>query len=94
VLQPWPRALPKAFTIRECARLAAAVDPADLPPDPAGRAHALLVQARGRRGLDGPRSPRDDAILDPIGRGRRAHREAAGLIHDSVAVLVVRLSKP
>ena len=51
VIEQCPPALPITFALREFARLAAAVDPRELPAHPVARAHALVDLARLRRGL-------------------------------------------
>ena len=50
VVEQCPTALPITFSLPEFARLAAAVDPAELPAHPVARAHALVELSRLRRG--------------------------------------------
>ena len=61
-----PAALPITFSLREFARLAAAVDPGQLPAHPVARAHALVELARLQRGLV------------PVGPRRRRHPRPDG----------------
>ncbi len=82
-----PAALPLTFALREFARLAAAVDPGQLPAHPVARAHALVDLARLQRGLVPP-DPDGDDIPDPMGRPRAAHHHAAQLAHAAVAAVV------
>ena len=93
VVELCPAALPIAFGVREFARLAAAVDLAELPEHPVARAHALTELARLRRGLVPP-EPEGDDIPDPIGRPRGVHHRAAGLIHGAVARVIDIVSPP
>lgn len=88
-----PAALPITFGLREFARLAAAVDPAQLPAHPVARAHALVELARLQRGLVPP-DPDGDGIPDPMGRPRAAHHRAAELAHSAVASLVDVIGLP
>jgi protein-tyrosine phosphatase len=82
-----PAALPTAFGLREFARLAAAVDPGQLPVHPVARAHALVDLAQLQRGLVPP-DPDGDDIPDPMGRPRAAHHHAAQLAHAAVTAVV------
>ena len=87
VVEQCPAALPITFGLREFARLAAAVDPAELPAHPVARAHALVELSRLRRGLVPP-DPEGDDVPDPIGGSRAAHHRAARLIHAAVAEVI------
>ncbi len=82
-----PAALATAFGLREFARLAAAVDPGQLPAHPVARAHALVDLARLQRGLVPP-DPDGDDIPDPMGHPRAAHHHAAQLAHAAAAAVV------
>jgi protein-tyrosine phosphatase len=86
VVEQCPAALPITFALREFARLAAAVDDAQLPEHPVARAHALVELARLRRGL--VPTPVDDDVPDPMGRPQDAHHRAARLTHAAVATIV------
>jgi protein-tyrosine phosphatase len=84
VLQP--RAAARTFTLREFARLAAAVDPAVLPEgDPAERARALVKAAAGKRGLVPPQTPADDDLADPYHAPESAFTACAALIQQALA---------
>jgi protein-tyrosine phosphatase len=78
--------LPITFSILEFARLARAVDPAELPQEPVARAHALVEAARMQRGLVPPDG--SDSVADPMGRSLRAHQEAAAQIREAVQAIV------
>jgi protein-tyrosine phosphatase len=61
-----PRAAARTFTLREFARLVAAVDPAQLTAvDPVERAGELVRAAAATRGLIPPDAPKDDDLADP-----------------------------
>lgn len=92
VVELCPAALPITFGIREFARLAEAVDLAELPAHPVARAHALVELVRLQRGLV-PSSPSGDDVPDPMGRPRAAHRDAAQLTHAAVASIVDVLTR-
>lgn len=93
VVAQCPAALPIAFSLREFARLASAVDPGRLPEHPVARAHTLVDLARLQRGLV-PVEPDSDDIPDPMGRSRSAHRQAAQLTHAAVAAVVDVIRAP
>jgi protein-tyrosine phosphatase len=94
VVERAPAALATAFSLREFARLAAAVDQRLLPAEPVARAHALVEQARLQRGLAPPEGPEADRIPDPMGRPPRAHHEAAVLISAAVQSIVDVIAPP
>ncbi len=87
VVAQCPAALPTTFGLREFARLAAAVDPGQLPAHPVARAHALVDLARLQRGLVPP-DPDGDDIPDPMGRPPAAHHRAAQLTHAAATAVV------
>jgi protein-tyrosine phosphatase len=80
-------ALPITFSVREFARLAAAVSTADLPANPPERGPALVEIVRRHRGLVPP-PPDGDDVPDPMGLPAEAHRVAAALIRDAVERIV------
>jgi protein-tyrosine phosphatase len=87
VVEQCPAALPITFALREFDRLAAAVDPGELPAHPVARAHALVELARLRRGLVPP-DPEGDDVPDPMGRSRDAHHLAAVLTHTALTTVL------
>lgn len=94
VIEHEHRALWTGFGLREFARLAAAVDPAVLPGDPVPRAHALVEEARRRRGVGLPTPPEEDRVPDPVSGTQEAHRTAAALIARAVATVVDIVAPP
>ena len=93
VVDGCPAALPIAFALREFARLASAVDPAELPAHPVARAHTLVEQVRLRRGLV-PSAPGGDDVPDPIGGTREAHHRAAELTCSALTTVVDLVAPP
>jgi protein-tyrosine phosphatase len=84
-----PAAASRAFTLRQFARLVAAVDPATLPDgDPVTRADALVSEAHLARGEQQPVSADADDLRDPVGLPVEAFRECARQIHDPVQIMV------
>ncbi|HEU0103512.1 MAG TPA: hypothetical protein VFR07_14430 [Mycobacteriales bacterium] len=83
VLQP--RAAARTFTLREFARLAAAVDPADLPAGELDdRARALVRAAAAQRGRVPPDTPADDDLADPYRGPLAGFTLCAALVHDTL----------
>jgi protein-tyrosine phosphatase len=80
-----PRAAARTFTLREFARLAAAVDPGTLPAaDPVERARALVVAAAAQRGLLPPVRPGDDDVDDPYQAPASAFASCGALVHSTL----------
>jgi protein-tyrosine phosphatase len=81
VVELWPAAVRRTFTLREFARLLSAIDPSALPPGtPAERLRAaipLAIAERGRR----PIQPGADDVVDPF-------RLSSAVYADSFAQLV------
>lgn len=71
VVRAHPRALRRAFTVRELAAILAHVGDHQLPAedDPARQLAALTQLGTLRRGLHRPASPEDDDVVDPFRRG-------------------------
>ena len=82
-----------AFTVREFARLAAAL-PVVPGTDPVERARALVAAAAARRGLERPERPEDDDVADPHGGQDRVHRDVGSVLDAALAVVVARLAGP
>ena len=81
----YPRAAARTFTLREFARLTAAVDPDALPGDDAvERARALVRAAASRRGLVPPARPADDDLADPYHAPASAFAACAELLATSL----------
>jgi protein-tyrosine phosphatase len=80
-----PRAAARTFTLREFARLAAAVDGAALPAgDPVERARALVVAVAANRGLVPPQRPGDDDVDDPYQAPASAFATCGALVHSTL----------
>ncbi|GAA3390186.1 arsenate reductase/protein-tyrosine-phosphatase family protein [Cryptosporangium minutisporangium] len=89
-----PDAAPRTFVLGEFARLAAAVDPATLPP---GGADAASLGARGRALVAAAHQRRDgnrysDEVPDPWGRAPEYFTAVADQIDEAVTVLADRLA--
>lgn len=82
-----PRAAARAFTLREFARLAGAVDRSALPAgDPVDRARAVVRAAAAQRGLVPPDHPRDDDLDDPFQGPVSAFASCGSLVRSSLQV--------
>ena len=87
VLQLSPRGLRRTFTLREAADLLRDVETGDLgrlPPDQRARELAFRLAARRAHR---PSTEADD-IVDPIGRGRSVHDQAAETIAEALEPLL------
>jgi protein-tyrosine phosphatase len=88
-----PRGSRRTFTIREFARLVAAVDVSGVSGgDALGRAAALVDAAAAQRGYVRPASPADDDVADPYRRPVDAFRVAAKQIDEATALIAERLA--
>lgn len=83
IVENWPDARRKSFTIREFARLAAAVGEADLAalraeyPDTQARLAAAIERVAAKRGRVAPaEAPEDDDVIDPYRRSRWVYRRS------------------
>ncbi|MFP1627999.1 low molecular weight phosphatase family protein [Streptomyces sp. 5K101] len=83
------RALSRAFSLREFARLVRAEDGADVV-DPAARFAALVAGAAARRGA-APADGVDDDVADPLGGSEAVARECVQRIEESVARIAVAM---
>jgi protein-tyrosine phosphatase len=80
-----PRAAARTFTLREFARLAAAVDGTALPAgDPVERARALVLAVAANRGLVPPQRPGDDDVDDPYQAPASAFATCGALVHSTL----------
>jgi protein-tyrosine phosphatase len=90
-----PRASRKVFTIREFARLVAAVDLGALDSagaDAPARLRALVDAAASQRGIVRPDTPADDDVADPYRRPLDAFRAAARQLDEATSTLVDRIA--
>ena len=86
VVEMWPAAVRRTFTVREFARLLGQVDKAALPTgSPAERLRPAIPMAAAQRGWV-PQA--EDDIVDPYGRDRGAYKAAFGAILPAVATIV------
>jgi len=96
VVRMHPAATLRAFTIRELARLATAVDPAELDAqagiDPVDRAHALVRQAGALRGTHPPTRPTADDVEDPYGLPLAEFRACAEQIRLALEPVLDRIT--
>jgi protein-tyrosine phosphatase len=91
IVELFPGAVRRTFTLRELARLASHVDPAALPSGPgvtpAVRLRALVPLAAAQRGR-AVAVPGDDDVVDPYGAGDAAYALSYGQLAPAVATLV------
>ena len=90
-----PRASRHTFTIREFARLADALDEADLrelaaaPSDPGERLRLLVELAATKRGIAvPPEEPENDDIIDPYLRSDEVYEESAAQLVPAVQSII------
>jgi protein-tyrosine phosphatase len=83
------RALSRAFTLREFARLVRAEDAAGVV-DPAARFAVLVEGAAARRGV-APADPADNDVSDPLGASPAEVRECMTRIEESVERIATAL---
>ncbi|WP_182111837.1 low molecular weight phosphatase family protein [Actinotalea sp. JY-7876] len=88
VVEAAPATVRRAFTLLEFARLAAAVDPAQLPAGtPAERLAALVPLATAQRGRT-PVAPDADDVVDPYRRGDAVYAQVFDVMAPAVATIV------
>jgi protein-tyrosine phosphatase len=89
VVELHPRAVRVTFTLRELARLAAALPPGDAAPtEPRARLEVFVEALAARRGLAGPSDPDADDIADPYrGNDARYQEVWTQLVAGASAVL-------
>lgn len=88
IVELFPGAVRRTFTVRELARLVSTVDPADLPTStPAERFAALLPLAAAQRGQY-PSPPEDDDVVDPYRRSSQVYAESFAQLAPAVRAVV------
>jgi protein-tyrosine phosphatase len=88
VVELWPPAVRRAFTLREFARLLNWVDPAALPAGPpAERLQAAVSLAAAGRGRE-RMSPDDDDVMDPFRLSHAAYAKSFAQITSAVDAIV------
>jgi protein-tyrosine phosphatase len=91
IVELWPAAVRRAFTLREFARLLSKVDPSALSRGtPADRLHAAIRLAAAERGRSRT-SPEDDDVLDPFRRADKVYAESFWQIKYAVEQIAIRL---
>jgi len=87
VVEMWPAAVRRTFTVREFARLVGQADDSVLPATaPSERLRVALPLAAAQRGRTRV-APTDDDIVDPYGRDREAYKAAFGAILPAIATI-------
>ena len=91
IVELWPAAVRRAFTLREFARLLTFVDPSALPlgapPDRLRAAIRLAAAERGRARV----SAAEDDVVDPFQLADDVYAESFGQIMSAVDVIATRL---
>lgn len=87
VVEAWPKAVRRTFTLREFARLLSGIDRAALPAStPADRLRAAVPLAAAQRGRWRVPSSEDD-VLDPYRQPRPVHRASLAQILPAVEAI-------
>ncbi len=100
-VQMLPKALRRAFTLREFARLSEGITDTDLAAaaalelsDHSGRLAVLVEVARSRRGMVlPPAHPDDDDVIDPFRRSDAVYRASADQLVPAVKVIVAQFAR-
>jgi protein-tyrosine phosphatase len=88
VVELWPPAVRRAFTLREFARLLSSVDPAALPTGPpAERLRAVIPLAAAGRGMQ-RMSPEEDDVVDPFRLSNAVYAASFAQITSAVEAVV------
>jgi len=92
VVELWPPAVRRAFTLREFARLLTLIDSSAVPPGtPRDRLSAVMRLAAAERGrLRVP--PEEDDVVDPFRLANAAYAKSLGQIVSAVELIATRLS--
>jgi protein-tyrosine phosphatase len=87
VVELWPAAVRRTFTLREFARLLSWVDPSAIPAGtPAERLDAAIPLAAAERGRERT-SPDEDDVVDPYRLGDEVYAESFAQISSAVQVI-------
>jgi protein-tyrosine phosphatase len=90
-----PACLRRAFTLRQFARLAAAVAPAaERSATVPGRLHNLVEHVNANRHLVPAAEPGSEDLADPVGQPLEAFRDCARTIRQSAGVIVGVITAP
>jgi low molecular weight protein-tyrosine phosphatase len=91
IVELWPAAVRRSFTLREFARLLTLVDPSSLPPGtPADRLPAALRLAAAERGRSRVSAEEDD-VVDPFRLADDVYAKSFRQINTAVELIVARL---
>jgi protein-tyrosine phosphatase len=91
IVELWPAAVRRAFTLREFARLLTLVDPSALPSGTTGdRLSAAIRLAAAERGR-GRVSPEEDDVIDPFRLTDEVYAKSFGQIKYAVEQIVIHL---
>jgi protein-tyrosine phosphatase len=91
VVELWPAAVRRTFTLREFARLLSWVDPSALPTgSPADRLRVAIPLAAAERGRERT-SPDEDDVVDPFRLSDEVYAESFDQISSAVNIIVTRL---
>jgi protein-tyrosine phosphatase len=97
VVELWPAAVRRTFTLREFARLLSRVDPSAVPAGaPAERLRAAIPLAAAERGRERT-APDDDDVIDPFRLSNEVYEESFAQIASAVEQVVdviVNSSRP
>ncbi|MEN0128973.1 MAG: hypothetical protein AAGC49_05990 [Brevundimonas sp.] len=91
VVELAPSAVRRTFTLREFARIAASIDPSDLPgagATTADRLAALIPLATARRGTVRARVAADDDVVDPYGGNGQLYARSFAELEPAVRTIV------
>lgn len=91
-VQKHPRALKRAFTVREFARLIEGADLSDLPESPKERIDALVETARMRRSALAGVDPSTLDVIDPFRREDAVYDQMRSEIEPAMATIVEALN--
>ena len=90
VVELWPPAVRRTFTLREFARLLSWVDPSALPAGtPAERLRAATPLAAAERGRK-QSSPDEDDVVDPFRRSNAVYSDSFAQITSAVDSIVTQ----
>lgn len=92
VVRYLPRALPKTFTLRQYARLAAATSQYLVEEKPGARLRELTSLCAGARGQYQPAAGKDDDVVDPWQRSTATYRRSVERMREPIQIIVQALA--
>jgi protein-tyrosine phosphatase len=91
IVESWPAAVRRAFTLREFARLLTLVDPLAIPPgSPGDRLPAAIRLAAAERGRWRV-SPEEDDVVDPFRQANDVYAKSLDQIVSAVELIAARM---